>query len=125
MRQVAAKARSKKGSKRSLNYKDEILDVYLKEIDTYALITREEEYELAKEIKKGKQEALDKLVRSNLRFVITVAKRYQNRGLALTDLIAEGNLGLIKAAQRFDETKGIRFISYAVYRSTGQMRSTS
>jgi RNA polymerase primary sigma factor len=115
MRQVATKASCKKGSKRSLNYKDETLDIYLREIDTYALITREEEYQLAKEIKAGKQEALDKLVRSNLRFVITVAKRYQNRGLALMDLIAEGNLGLIKAAQRFDETKGIRFISYAVW----------
>jgi RNA polymerase primary sigma factor len=115
MRQVAAKAGRKKGSKRSLNYKDETLDIYLREIDTYSLITREEEYELAKEIKKGNDEALDKLVRSNLRFVITVAKRYQNRGLSLTDLIAEGNLGLIKAAQRFDESKGIRFISYAVW----------
>ncbi len=115
MRQVAAKASSKKGSKRSLNYKDETLDLYLKEIDTYDLITREEEYQLAKEIKAGKDEALNKLVRSNLRFVITVAKRYQNRGLSLIDLIAEGNLGLIKAAQRFDETRGIRFISYAVW----------
>ncbi len=115
MRQVATKASSKKGSKRSLNYKDETLDLYLKEIDTYDLITREEEYQLAKEIKAGKDEALNKLVRSNLRFVITVAKRYQNRGLSLIDLIAEGNLGLIKAAQRFDETKGIRFISYAVW----------
>ena len=115
MRQVATKAGSKKGSKRSLNYKDETLDIYLREIDTYALITREEEYKLAKEIRAGKPEALDKLVRSNLRFVITVAKRYQNRGLALMDLIAEGNLGLIKAAQRFDESKGIRFISYAVW----------
>jgi len=115
MRQVAPKAGNKKGSKRSLNYKDESLDIYLKEIDTYSLITREEEYRLAKEIRAGKQEALDKLIRSNLRFVITVAKRYQNRGLSLTDLIAEGNLGLIKAAQRFDETRGIRFISYAVW----------
>jgi len=115
MRQVATKASSRKGSKRSLNYKDETLDLYLKEIDTYDLITREEEYQLAKEIKAGKDEALNKLVRSNLRFVITVAKRYQNRGLSLIDLIAEGNLGLIKAAQRFDETKGIRFISYAVW----------
>jgi len=115
MSQVAAKANRKKGSKRSLNYKDESLDIYLREIDTYSLISREEEYRLAKEIKAGSDEALDKLVRSNLRFVITVAKRYQNRGLSLTDLIAEGNLGLIKAAQRFDETKGIRFISYAVW----------
>ena len=115
MRPVATTASSRNGSKRSSNYKDETLDLYLKEIDTYDLITREEEYQLAKEIKAGKDEALNKLVRSNLRFVITVAKRYQNRGLSLIDLIAEGNLGLIKAAQRFDETKGIRFISYAVW----------
>ncbi len=91
------------------------LDQYLREISRYPLITREDEVELAIEIKKGCEESLDKLVRSNLRFVVSVAKKYQNQGVSLSDLINEGNLGLIRAAHKFDETKGIKFISYAVW----------
>jgi RNA polymerase primary sigma factor len=91
------------------------LDQYLREISQYPLITREEEVELAKSIKSGSEESLDKLVRSNLRFVVSVAKKYQNQGVSLSDLINEGNLGLIRAAHKFDETKGIKFISYAVW----------
>ena len=91
------------------------LDQYLKEISAYPLLTREEEAELARRIRQGDEEALDKLVRSNLRFVVSVAKKYQNQGVALGDLINEGNLGLIRAAHKFDETKGIKFISYAVW----------
>ncbi|MDX1675841.1 MAG: sigma-70 family RNA polymerase sigma factor, partial [Longimicrobiales bacterium] len=90
------------------------LDQYLKEISAYPLLKREDEVELAQRIRKGDEEALDKLVRSNLRFVVSVAKKYQNQGVALSDLINEGNLGLIRAAHKFDETKGIKFISYAV-----------
>jgi RNA polymerase primary sigma factor len=91
------------------------LDQYLREISQYPLITREEEVELATRIKGGCEESLDKLVRSNLRFVVSVAKKYQNQGVSLSDLINEGNLGLIRAAHKFDETKGIKFISYAVW----------
>jgi len=91
------------------------LDQYLKEISAYPLLKREDEVELAQRIRKGEEEALDKLVRSNLRFVVSVAKKYQNQGVALGDLINEGNLGLIRAAHKFDETKGIKFISYAVW----------
>ena len=91
------------------------LDQYLREISRYPLITREDEVSLAIEIKKGCEESLDKLVRSNLRFVVSVAKKYQNQGVSLSDLINEGNLGLIRAAHKFDETKGIKFISYAVW----------
>lgn len=91
------------------------LDQYLKEISQYPLIDREEEARLARGIRAGDPEALEKLVRSNLRFVVSVAKQYQNQGLSLPDLINEGNLGLIKAAQRFDETRGFKFISYAVW----------
>src|SRR6266571_4799790 len=91
------------------------LDQYLREISQYPLITREEEVSLAQRIRTGEEEALDKLVRSNLRFVVSVAKKYQNQGVALSDLINEGNLGLIRAAHKFDETKGIKFISYAVW----------
>ncbi len=91
------------------------LDQYLREISQYPLITREDEVELAVEIRKGCEESLDKLVRSNLRFVVSVAKKYQNQGVSLSDLINEGNLGLIRAAHKFDETKGIKFISYAVW----------
>jgi RNA polymerase primary sigma factor len=91
------------------------LDLYLKEISRYPLITREEEARLARRIREEDQEALDKLCRSNLRFVVSVAKKYQNQGVALADLINEGNLGLIRAAHKFDETKGIKFISYAVW----------
>src|SRR6266516_1102507 len=91
------------------------LDQYLREISQYPLITREEEVTLAQRIKQQDPEALDKLVRSNLRFVVSVAKKYQNQGVSLSDLINEGNLGLIRAAHKFDETKGIKFISYAVW----------
>jgi len=91
------------------------LDQYLRDISAYPLITREDEIELAQRIRVHDQEALDKLVRSNLRFVVSVAKKYQNQGVALSDLINEGNLGLIRAAHKFDETKGIKFISYAVW----------
>lgn len=91
------------------------LEKYLHEISREGLITAEEEVELAKKIKAGDVAALDKMVRSNLRFVVSVSKQYQNQGLSLPDLINEGNLGLIKAAQRFDETRGFKFISYAVW----------
>jgi RNA polymerase primary sigma factor len=94
---------------------DGSLDQYLREISQYPLITREDEVELARRIKQGCQLSLDKLVRSNLRFVVSVAKKYQNQGVSLSDLINEGNLGLIRAAHKFDETKGIKFISYAVW----------
>ncbi len=91
------------------------LDKYLQEIGKVGLITAEEEVELAQKIKLGDQFALEKLTKANLRFVVSVAKQYQNQGLSLPDLINEGNLGLIKAAQRFDETRGFKFISYAVW----------
>ncbi len=96
-------------------YDESSLDQYLKEISAYPLLKREDEIELAQRIHQGDEEALDKLVRSNLRFVVSVAKKYQNQGVALGDLINEGNLGLIRAAHKFDETKGIKFISYAVW----------
>ncbi len=96
-------------------YEEGSLDQYLRDISIYPLITREQEVELAKRIRANDQEALDTLVRSNLRFVVSVAKKYQNQGVALSDLINEGNLGLIRAAHKFDETKGIKFISYAVW----------
>ncbi|GIV27941.1 MAG: RNA polymerase sigma factor RpoD [Bacteroidia bacterium] len=91
------------------------LERYMAEVSKEEMITYHEEVELAKRIKQGDHEALNKLVRANLRFVISVAKQYQNQGLPLQDLITEGNIGLIKAAQRFDETKGFKFISYAVW----------
>ncbi|MEE0804213.1 MAG: sigma-70 family RNA polymerase sigma factor, partial [Prevotellamassilia sp.] len=91
------------------------LDKYLVEIGREELISTDEEVELAQRIHKGDKEALDRLTRANLRFVVSVAKQYQNQGLALNDLIDEGNLGLIKAAQKFDETRGFKFISYAVW----------
>jgi RNA polymerase primary sigma factor len=91
------------------------LDQYLREISQYPLITRDDEVSLAQRIRTGCEESLDKLVRSNLRFVVSVAKKYQNQGVSLSDLINEGNLGLIRAAHKFDETKGIKFISYAVW----------
>jgi len=91
------------------------LDKYLQEIGREELITADEEVKLAQQIKAGNQEALEKLTKANLRFVVSVAKQYQNQGLSLPDLINEGNLGLIKAAKRFDETRGFKFISYAVW----------
>lgn len=91
------------------------LDKYLHEIGKVELITADEEVELARRIRKGDKEALHKLISANLRFVVSVSKQYQNQGLSLPDLINEGNLGLIKAAQRFDETRGFKFISYAVW----------
>ena len=91
------------------------IEKYLEEIGNYSPLSPEEEIELARRIRKGDEEALDKLVKANLRFVISVAKEYQGQGLPLQDLISEGNLGLIKAAQRFDETRGFKFISYAVW----------
>lgn len=91
------------------------LEKYLQDIGKEAMVTPQEEVELARRIKQGDHDALDKLTRANLRFVVSVAKQYQNQGMSLPDLINEGNLGLIKAAQRFDETKGFKFISYAVW----------
>jgi len=104
------------GSSRHSSSSDEgSLDQYLREISKYPLINQAEEVSLAQRIRVGDEEALDKLVRSNLRFVVSVAKKYQNQGVSLADLINEGNLGLIRAAHKFDETKGIKFISYAVW----------
>lgn len=94
---------------------DRSLDLYLREIGETRLISAEEEVELAKKIKEGDQDALERLTKANLRFVVSVAKQYQNQGLFLADLINEGNIGLIKAAKRFDETRGFKFISYAVW----------
>jgi RNA polymerase primary sigma factor len=91
------------------------LALYLEDIKNHPLLTRAEEAELARRIREGDQLALEKLVRSNLRFVVSVAKKYQNLGMTLPDLIAEGNVGLVRAAQKFDETKGVKFISYAVW----------
>ncbi len=102
-------------SKQITNRESQSLDKYLQEIGKVDLITSDEEVELAKRIKEGDQRALEKLAKANLRFVVSVAKQYQNHGLTLGDLINEGNLGLIKAAQRFDETRGFKFISYAVW----------
>jgi RNA polymerase primary sigma factor len=100
---------------RRSSYEEGSLDQYLRDISIYPLINREEEVRLAQGIRLNDHEALDKLVRSNLRFVVSVAKKYQNQGVSLSDLINEGNLGLIRAAHKFDETKGIKFISYAVW----------
>ena len=94
---------------------DRSLDLYLREIGETRLISAQEEVELAKKIKEGDQDALERLTKANLRFVVSVAKQYQNQGLSLADLINEGNIGLIKAAKRFDETRGFKFISYAVW----------
>ena len=107
--------RQLKITKSITNRESASLDKYLQEIGREELITVSEEVELAQRIKKGDREALDKLTRANLRFVVSVAKQYQNQGLSLPDLINEGNLGLIRAAQKFDETRGFKFISYAVW----------
>jgi RNA polymerase primary sigma factor len=107
--------RQLKITKQVTNRETASLDKYLSEIAREQLITAEEEVELARKIKNGDAWALDKLTKSNLRFVVSVSKQYQNQGLSLPDLINEGNLGLIKAAQRFDETRGFKFISYAVW----------
>ena len=107
--------RQLKITKSITNRESASLDKYLQEIGKEDLITVEEEVELAQRIRKGDQLALEKLTRANLRFVVSVAKQYQNQGLSLPDLINEGNLGLIKAAEKFDETRGFKFISYAVW----------
>lgn len=107
--------RQLKITKSITNRESQSLEKYLQEIGKVDLLTPEEEVDLAKKIKEGDQEALEKLTKANLRFVVSVAKQYQNQGLSLSDLINEGNLGLIKAAQRFDETRGFKFISYAVW----------
>lgn len=107
--------RQLKITKSITNRESQSLEKYLQEIGKVDLLTPEEEVELAKRIKQGDQQALEKLTKANLRFVVSVAKQYQNQGLSLSDLINEGNLGLIKAAQRFDETRGFKFISYAVW----------
>ncbi len=107
--------RQLKITKSITNRESASLDKYLQEIGKEELISVEEEVELAQRIKKGDRIALEKLTRANLRFVVSVAKQYQNQGLSLPDLINEGNLGLIKAAEKFDETRGFKFISYAVW----------
>lgn len=107
--------RQLKISKSITNRSDKSLDKYLQDISREEMITAEEEVRLAVLIKEGDERALEKLVRANLRFVVSVSKQYQNQGLSLPDLINEGNLGLIKAARRFDETRGFKFISYAVW----------
>src|SRR5574343_382232 len=107
--------RQLKISKSITNRESQSLEKYLQEIGKVELISPEEEVKLARRIRQGDQLALDKLTKANLRFVVSVSKQYQNQGLSLPDLINEGNLGLIKAAQRFDETRGFKFISYAVW----------
>jgi len=107
--------RQLKISKQITNRESQSLDKYLQEIGKVDLLTPDEEVDLANRIREGDQLALEKLTKANLRFVVSVAKQYQNQGLSLGDLINEGNLGLIKAAQRFDETRGFKFISYAVW----------
>jgi len=107
--------RQLKITKQITNRESQSLDKYLQEIGKVDLITPDEEVDLAKRIREGDQLALEKLTKANLRFVVSVAKKYQYQGLSLSDLINEGNLGLIKAGQRFDETRGFKFISYAVW----------
>ena len=107
--------RQLKISKSITNREDSTLDKYLQEITQEKLLTTEEEITLARKIKEGDKDALQKLTRANLRFVVSVAKQYQHQGLSLPDLINEGNIGLIKAAEKFDDTRGFKFISYAVW----------
>ena len=107
--------RQLKITKSITNRESESLDKYLQEIGREEMISMEEEVELAQRIRKGDKKALEKLTKANLRFVVSVAKQYQNQGLSLPDLINEGNVGLIKAAEKFDETRGFKFISYAVW----------
>ena len=102
-------------SKQYTSRESQSLDKYLEEIGMVDLVTPQEEIDLSRRIKKGDQKALEKLTKANLRFVVSVAKHYQHQGLSLGDLINEGNLGLIKATKRFDETRGFKFISYAVW----------
>src|SRR5579862_739765 len=104
-----------KVSKQFTNRESKSLDKYLQEIGKVELLTPDDEIDLARRIKRGDQKALEKLTKANLRFVVSVAKQYQNQGLSLGDLINEGNLGLIKAAKRFDRSRGFKFISYAVW----------
>ena len=113
--QQSKKMRQLKIAKQVTNRETASLDKYLQEIGRVDLITADEEVELARRIKAGDRVALERLTKANLRFVVSVSKQYQNQGLALPDLINEGNLGLIKAAERFDETRGFKFISYAVW----------
>lgn len=107
--------RQLKISKQITNRESQSLDKYLQEIGKVGLLTSDQEVELAQMIRQGSQEALEMLTKANLRFVVSVAKQYQNQGLSLGDIVNEGNMGLIKAAQRFDETRGFKFISYAVW----------
>ena len=107
--------RQLKITKSITNRESESLDKYLQEIGKEELLSTDEEVELAQRIKKGDRQALDRLTKANLRFVVSVAKQYQNQGLSLSDLINDGNMGLIKAAEKFDETRGFKFISYAVW----------
>ena len=107
--------RQLKISKSITNRESESLEKYLQEIGRVQMITAEEEVQLAQQIRTGCKVSLERLTKANLRFVVSVAKQYQNQGMTLNDIINEGNLGLIKAAQRFDETKGFKFISYAVW----------
>lgn len=111
----APKATLKSGGSKSFSSEDQSLDIYLREIREIPLLTSNDEVELAQNARAGDRGSLNKLIQSNLRFVVAVAKQYQNQGLPLSDLINEGNLGLIKAAERFDEAKGFKFISYAVW----------
>lgn len=109
------KKTAKKRKKATPKVSDESLAIYLREIQRYPLLTREQEVELAQKIKKGNKKAVEKLVESNLRFVVSIAKMYRDYSIPLMDLINEGNIGLITAAKKFDETKGVRFISFAVW----------
>ena len=106
------------------NEKLEEIDIYLEQIKRYKLLTREREYELSERIKKGDEQALDELVNANLRFVVSIAKAYKKSGIPFHDLISEGNIGLVKAASKFDHTKGVKFISYAVWWVKSQIQES-